>query len=229
MKKISLFTAIMLLAVGVFAQSADVQDVPKKRSTKHVMVTSQRPEMQQRLNKQHVADIPDLTDEQRNSMKQLKLGMEKEVRKNTNLIREKKAHLITLQGEDKPDQKAINKTIDEIAALQGQNMKARADFHLKVSSLLTDEQREIFQQRSSMREHKHFASRLNTTGEISDAHVICTEKFSNTDTKIRVFNSENEEIEIADWKSINPKDIKTISVTKSDKEKGQSRVDIQMK
>lgn len=90
-------------------------------------------------------DIPGLSDEQKASIKQLRTAMNKEIKKVNNLLREKNAHLITLQDEDKPDQKAIHKTIDEIAGLKGQIMKARADFRIKVNAQLSDEQRAAFQ------------------------------------------------------------------------------------
>ncbi len=97
--------------------------------------------------------IPNLSDEQKASIKQLRIAMGKEIKKANNLLREKKARLITLQDEDKPDQKAIHKTIDEISGLRGQIMKARADFRIKVNAQLNDEQRTAFQQHNNRLRH----------------------------------------------------------------------------
>ena len=148
-KNVILVAAAMLLALGLSAQEAQQSN----RGQRHGMMTHQGPKKPQQFKKQHAAGIPGLTAEQRKSMKDLRIAMNKEVRKNSNLLREKKARLITLQGEDKPDQKAINSTIDEIVVLQGKNMKARADFQLKVKAMLNDEQREAYH-RITAKAHK---------------------------------------------------------------------------
>jgi Spy/CpxP family protein refolding chaperone len=246
MKKFFLFTVATLLSVGLFAQSDEKQNTPRRKEVKHTVVTTHGPMMLQGSMMHQDFGVSDLTDEQRKSMKELRLAMDKEVRKNTNLLREKKAHLTTLQDEDKPDQKAIHKTIDEITALQGQIMKVRADFHTKVSALLTDEQRAAFQRHSSMRGHKNFEPRFDAdkisslrkayfnesykldTSIISKARAtIYSGKFSDKDVKVKIFNSNDEEIEVVDWKSINPEKIKTIRITKG--EKGESQIQIDLK
>jgi len=64
-------------------------------------------------------------------------------------ISEKRARLEVLQTADKPDTREINKVIDEIAAVQAQEMKAQAANRQKIKSLLTEEQRAIFDARET--------------------------------------------------------------------------------
>ncbi len=97
--------------------------------------------------------IPDLSDGQKDEIKKLRIEMNKETNSIHNQIAEKRARINTLQSQDKADMSAINKTIDEIAALQAQQMKAKANFHVKVRALLNDEQKVAF---DSRRPHRNF-------------------------------------------------------------------------
>lgn len=96
--------------------------------------------------------IPDLSQEQKDEIKKYRLDMVKENTSIHNQIAEKRARLNTLQSEDKANMSAINKTIDEIAALQAQQMKSKASFHVKVRALLNDEQKVAF---DSRKHHNH--------------------------------------------------------------------------
>jgi len=233
MKKFLLLTATILLSVSLFAQTDEVQTSPKKKKeARHAMTveqTSMRPQ-RQGFKKHQDAGIAGLTDEQRNSIKELRLAMEKEVRKNTNLLREKKAHLTTLQDEDKLDQQAINKTIDEITALQGQVMKARAEFRAKMNPLLTEEQRAAFnkhnKQRSAMRTPKKgpAMARAAHSSDASGFTIATRGHFSGMGKNVKVVDKEGKEI--SDWKSIPPENIKSVHVTKGD---GEALIQIEMK
>ena len=145
MKKIFLFTATILLSVGLFAQADKGQTTPQKKEVKQTTETKSLTAPHKGAGEQQEFGIPGLTDEQRNSIKQLQLTMKEESLKNVNLLREKKAQLATLQKADKPDQEAIDKATEEITALQEEMTKARTDFRAKVNELLNDEQREEFQ------------------------------------------------------------------------------------
>jgi len=88
--------------------------------------------------------IPDLSEDQKSQIKNLRMQMTKETTPIKAQIREKKAHLNTLSIAEKPDMKAINKTIDEIGALQVKIMKAHAKMRQDIRALLTDEQKVVF-------------------------------------------------------------------------------------
>ncbi|MEW5844890.1 MAG: Spy/CpxP family protein refolding chaperone [Bacteroidota bacterium] len=91
-----------------------------------------------------------LTPEQEQKINDLRVKHLKETTPLRNELREKQAHLRTLESADKPDMTAINKTIDEISTLKAKLMKARAAHRAEVSQLLTDEQRVIFNSRGKM-------------------------------------------------------------------------------
>lgn len=88
--------------------------------------------------------IPNLTEAQQKKIDDLMVKHLKEVTPLRNELLEKEARLNTLESADKPDMNAINKTIDEIAALKAQIMKKRVAHRTEVAALLTDEQRVFF-------------------------------------------------------------------------------------
>lgn len=100
--------------------------------------------------------IPDLTDEQEEQIKALKLAKDKDNVSISNQLAEKRARLTTLKAVDKADMSAINKTIDEISTLQAQQMKADAAYHVKVRALLTDEQKVAFDSKRNRTFHYSF-------------------------------------------------------------------------
>jgi Spy/CpxP family protein refolding chaperone len=71
-----------------------------------------------------------------------------------NVVAEKKAHLRTLSLVEKPDQTQIDKTIDEMMAIQAQIMKKRSLHQQEIRSLLTEEQRMAFDMKKEMRKEK---------------------------------------------------------------------------
>ena len=92
-------------------------------------------------------------DKQHEELKKMRTEQLKERTQMRNQLREKRAKLETLQTADKPDMKEINKVIDEIAALQAQNMKTQAANRQKIRSMLTDEQRALFDARGTNRKN----------------------------------------------------------------------------
>ncbi len=91
--------------------------------------------------------IPNLTDDQKKKLQELRTPHAKEVLPLENQLGEKKAHLRTLQTADKADLVAINSTIDEMAQLQSQLMKKRAAHTQAIRKILTDDQRIAFDMR----------------------------------------------------------------------------------
>ncbi|MBI5542047.1 MAG: Spy/CpxP family protein refolding chaperone, partial [Bacteroidia bacterium] len=91
-----------------------------------------------------VKGITDLTDVQKQKIDGLCLAHKKEMTGIKNQINEKRAHLKTLQAADKADMTAINKTIDEISALNAEQMKKGAANKQSIRDLLTEKQKIIF-------------------------------------------------------------------------------------
>lgn len=92
--------------------------------------------------------IPNLTDEQKAKIKDLRLATYKETKVFKNQLGELNARKRTLESADKADFKAIDANIDEIARVKASIMKARAHFKQQVRALLTDEQRLAFDMHS---------------------------------------------------------------------------------
>ena len=102
-----------------------------------------------------------LTDEQKEKIKELHLNVQKETLSIRNQIGENRAKLKTLQTSESPDMKAIDKVIDENAKLMAEIQKKRAANHQEVRKLLTEEQRVIFDSRASRRGFERGKGRLN--------------------------------------------------------------------
>jgi Spy/CpxP family protein refolding chaperone len=91
--------------------------------------------------------IPDLTEEQKEQIKGLRVDHIKEMTQVRNKLMEKRASLRTLQTQDNPDMAAINKTIEEMGEVRTSLQKARAEHHQAIREILTEEQRTFFDAR----------------------------------------------------------------------------------
>ncbi|KPK62775.1 hypothetical protein AMJ83_09845 [candidate division WOR_3 bacterium SM23_42] len=94
--------------------------------------------------REHGMMIPDLTEAQKEQMKELRVEHMKALQPLRNQMGEKKARLRTLSTSDKVNMTEINRVIDDIGKMQTQMMKLRAQHRQDVRKLLTDEQRVIF-------------------------------------------------------------------------------------
>ncbi len=102
--------------------------------------------------------IPDLTDKQKEEIKVLRISHMKEAQQLRNQMGIKRAELKALQINDKIDIDAINKKIEEKATLRTELEKKDVGFRQAVRSLLTDEQKLIFDERTN---HYHEGLRGN--------------------------------------------------------------------
>jgi len=87
----------------------------------------------------------DLTEDQQEQVKALKIAHMKEVQPLKDQLLENKAHQKTLINADEPDINSVYKNIDKATKLQNEIAKLGADFQLKFKSLLTDEQKVMYQ------------------------------------------------------------------------------------
>ncbi|UII29342.1 Spy/CpxP family protein refolding chaperone [Fulvivirga maritima] len=91
--------------------------------------------------------IPNLTDEQKDKMKEMRLSFYKETLPLKNELNEKKAQLRTLTTVESPDMKKVNKLIENMGDIEVELKKARVAHHQEVRSQLTEEQRIFFDSR----------------------------------------------------------------------------------
>jgi len=88
--------------------------------------------------------IPDLTDKQKADIEKIQLDGKKEMLPITNALGVKRAELQTLRTAEKIDQKAIDAKVKEIGDLRTQMMSLREQRVQKVRSVLTDDQKVVF-------------------------------------------------------------------------------------
>lgn len=158
MNALSMLILVMILSsVNVFAQ----------REQREEGFRGQRARMDQRKHKGPM--IPDLTEEQQEKMKKLRLDMQKNKLPITNQLGEKRARMRTLSTAENPNMKEINKLIDEMGELRTKIDKLKAAHHQEVRKLLTEEQRVVFDAHSTERLQKqkrsHHKMRRDMSGE----------------------------------------------------------------
>jgi Spy/CpxP family protein refolding chaperone len=160
MKRIKIFaamalmTGLMITTGEVFAQRGQGRGATGNGSGKGMMYNADGQGMMNNGNRQYRADgqcMLDLTDEQEAKITELRTNHLKEVTPLRNELNEKRARLHTLQSADKHDLNAINKTIDEMSSIRTNIQKKGAAHRAEVASLLTDEQRVLFNSRKSNR------------------------------------------------------------------------------
>ena len=108
--------------------------------------------------------IKNLDEKQREELKKIAMEGAKENLKTRNLMKEKHAKLEVLQTADKPDLKEINKVIDEMTAIQAQEMKDKAANRQKIRNLLTEEQRVLFDAHFANKDKMQFQRKVRAMG-----------------------------------------------------------------
>lgn len=139
MKKLIPLMLVAFLITGSVSVKAQTKNEGPNAST--TSVTSEK-------DGKCIADIPDLNDQQKQKIEDLCLVHKKESTQIKNQLNEKQAHLKTLQGADKADMAAINKTIDEISVLKADLMKKCAQTKQSIRELLNDKQKTVFDAKS---------------------------------------------------------------------------------
>lgn len=89
-------------------------------------------------------NIPNLTTDQQTKIEKQRTAQWKEMQNYRNQLAEKRTRLQTLRSADNADMNAINKTIDEMSAIQTSMRKNREQHLQDVRNLLTDDQRVYF-------------------------------------------------------------------------------------
>jgi Spy/CpxP family protein refolding chaperone len=95
----------------------------------------------------HAYPILNLTDDQEKKITELRTTHQKEMVNYRNDLAIKRAELQKYRSAEKPDMSLVNKTIDEIGRLTTDMYKKQVSHELTVRSLLTEEQRAVFDAR----------------------------------------------------------------------------------
>jgi len=139
MKNTMLLFVLLLGGTVLYAQPPQGKPVPGKGMMP--AVAQRRAMMQEMLN---------ITDEQKDQMKQLRLDMTREMLPLRNEMGVLRAEYRKLMGAEKPDEKSINANIDKQTALMNKMKKVRSKYALKMRSILTEEQWLMIQSRKGM-------------------------------------------------------------------------------
>lgn len=95
--------------------------------------------------------MPNLTEEQRDQMKELRLGFLEDLKPLRNQMGELKAEYRSMTTADDVDMKDVNENIDEQADLMASIKKLHASHQQAVRQVLTDEQKLFFDMRKGNR------------------------------------------------------------------------------
>ena len=149
--KYSIFALALLLcaaSLNVMAQN-EQEDEERKEHRRNWRSHRGAADRQERI-----FNIPGLSDEQKEQIKQVRLEIQKEVLPLRNDMREKRARLNTLSTAEKADMNAINRVVEDIGDLQTEIIKKREMGRQQVRNLLNEEQRLFFD--SHQRGMRHF-------------------------------------------------------------------------
>ena len=100
-------------------------------------------------------NIPDLTDDQKTKITDMRAANMKEMLPLRNKLREKQAHLNTISTGDNVNMTDVNKTIGEVGAIKIDMAKKRASQRQEVRKILTDDQRVFVDMRSGRNGNRH--------------------------------------------------------------------------
>lgn len=132
---------ITLVLFMALAGTAVAQQAGKR--AQRMQDQSQMQQMNQKRGQMMMRKL-NLTDDQREQVRQIHLENAGKMIPIKNQLREKRARIRTLTTGDDVNLDNAQSVVDEITALQAKQMKMRLATHLKVRSLLTEEQRVMF-------------------------------------------------------------------------------------
>ncbi len=130
-------TILTLMVIGLLTGSIFAQQGKMGRQDRPFNGTRQ----------ENCPNIPDLTEEQKEQIKELKTDHLKATLSLKNQVQEKKAHLQTISTGDNVDMNEVNTTIEQIGNTKVQMAKKRAAHRQQIRSLLTDDQLVFFDSR----------------------------------------------------------------------------------
>ncbi|MBC8314073.1 MAG: hypothetical protein H8E51_01095 [Bacteroidetes bacterium] len=156
MLTVAMIALFATATIGVNAQDAKPTPPPPPKYEKNVppppkmnrnMHRSPMRNREMTRQKPHWADLPNLTETQKKSIKKEKLKNMKAMTQLKNKIREKHAHLVTLLSSDDLDMKDVNTTIDQLGSLNSKMLKQQVTYHRAVRDQLTPNQKVIYDSR----------------------------------------------------------------------------------
>jgi Spy/CpxP family protein refolding chaperone len=147
--KINIVSIILIMAFAV----SSVQVIAQQGREMRKVRVEKRVEKKE-FRKERMHEMLDLSEEQKEQIKKLRLEHQKAMLPIKNLFGEQKAKMQTLRTAEKVDLKAIDKLVDDMTGLRAKQMKMQVRHEQEVRSLLTEEQRIMFDTHKNKRKHK---------------------------------------------------------------------------
>lgn len=138
MKKLMSVIGVMAILISPsFAQDKSAAPSPEQRPAV----------MKQKRKHNFEADIPNLTDEQKQKMKVIKEEGKKKLEPMRAEMKDIRNKMAELKTADEPNQKEINLLVDKSASIKAEMEKVRIDGELKFRQILTPEQLQVFDEK----------------------------------------------------------------------------------
>ena len=140
MKKVKFLNTVMLASLLIVFGALNLSAQNRKGNKPHMK--GDKPKMEQQDS--HRQGIPNLTEEQRDKIKEIRIDFKQSSQEITNELKELETKLHSLKTTEKPDMKAIYAQIDKISTLKVKIEKKRADMEQDIRKLLDKEQKLFF-------------------------------------------------------------------------------------
>ncbi len=140
MKKVKFLNTVMLASLLIVFSALNLTAQNKRGNKGHMK--GDKPRMEQQDSKRQ--GIPNLTEEQRDKIKEIRISFKQTSQELTNKLKELEAKLHSLKTTEKPDMKAIYAQIDKISGVKVKIEKKRADMEQDIRKLLNKEQKLFF-------------------------------------------------------------------------------------
>ncbi|MDR9417969.1 Spy/CpxP family protein refolding chaperone [Gracilimonas sp.] len=134
-----LATVILFTAFAIQANAQQRQKMERPKTERMEKMKTMRANQMDRH--QNMMRMLDLTEEQREQIKEIHLKGQKEMLPLRNQIREHRAKLQTLTTGDNYDENSVSELVNEMSELHAKMMLKRISHRQEIRELLTDEQR----------------------------------------------------------------------------------------
>ena len=145
--------SFLFLSVGSFAQETESQSAETHKEYAHGKHGKRG------KRKAMLESIPDLTEDQKAKMKQIKKDSREANKAQHEELKSVREKLRAEKTAENPDLNQVNALIDKMHGLQANLDKAKAEAHIKALSVLTPEQRKVFKEemkkKQAEREQRH--------------------------------------------------------------------------
>ena len=140
MKKVKFLNTLVLASLLIVFSAINLSAQNPKSNKAHMKAKRARMEQQDSQRQ----GIPNLTEEQRDKIKEIRINFKQASQELTNEIQELEAKLHSLKTVEKPDMKAVYAQIDKISVIKVKLEKKRADMEQDIRKLLDKEQKLFF-------------------------------------------------------------------------------------